>query len=1237
MAKKLTEDQLNWILSIDSTEAQQGIRKLANANKELEKANKERRAEMIRLESQGKKETQAYKNLSFVIEENSGKLRSNRQMIKALEDKIGTAGLTMSQLKKKAQDLQRQLDNTSQATNPSEWNALNNNLSKVRSKMDELKNSGKQTKDALSNLIPKISIGSIIGNIATTGFQKITETIQAFKEFVKEGINMAGMAQGVERAFNRISNPDTLSELQKATKGTVNNLELMKAAVQANNFNIPLSEIGTLLRFAQQRAQETGQSVDYLTQSIVTGIGRKSPLILDNLGISAVKLNEEFSKTGNFAKAVGNIVREELAKSGESIDTTADKAQRRSTLLQNIQLSIGQRMTGMAESTGSAWISFLGVIDKWVKIPTVEKLRDEQREVNILANSIKAAEGHAETRTLLIIEMNRQYPSFLSNLDTERLTNEQISKRLQDVNEEYNKRIRIQVMNDKILAPLQKKRNELIEDEMSGITSLNRIADLYGNKMSRSFVDAIRSGDVLKMSTKDIEFELNKMRSYGAAGGLTLGMEKTINRLKEIPSELGKVEKQIETTTDRISSFGKKDDPDPVKEEISKIKELEDKRKGLIETMSESTEEKIKEKNIAIQAIDEKIAKLKSLGIEKENPKTPNSNPYQEELESVDKMISDKRLKISNDFVEGRILKDEYNHQIEALELESLNRKLAIYKVGSEERKKIEQQVLDYRIKQTLNEEKEKIAAIKNNRDNQLQIEQENFTQQQSVLEKHLSSEKITQDQYNMLMLNLEDESASSRLQIQQNYAKDITSLEIQTGSLKAEAIQEANKVVLDADLQATQSRAKQQKALQNLVKDFKGEFKLTTLDEDIDLQLKVLEASYQARKEMANKANLDTLELDRAYERAKTNILQSGEDRRNQIRSQYGLLSLQEQFEIEQEQLTKQREEGLLSEEEYQKALTNIKINTLKTYYDYYKQLVTGALSALEESELANIDAKYDVEIQRAQGNADEVARLEKEKEQKKLEVQKKYAGANFAIKVSQIIADTAVSIMRAYAELGPIGGTVAAAFLAVIGAAQIATANAERKKVMNMTANGSTSGSKSGSGTGQYVATGKESGGYINVSRAQDNKEFNALLNPDQRGYVNRPTVIVGEGPDSNEWVASNDALKNPTVAPIIHLLNQSQEAGTIRTIDMNQIMRRQMAGFSSGGFISSSANSSPSIQAQARSSGDGKLTPILSDLTNVLSTLQAKGLKAYVVYSDIQDAGKLLNKAKSIGGKQ
>ena len=279
------------------------------------------------------------------------------------------------------------------------------------------------------------------------------------------------------------------------------------------------------------------------------------------------------------------------------------------------------------------------------------------------------------------------------------------------------------------------------------------------------------------------------------------------------------------------------------------------------------------------------------------------------------------------------------------------------------------------------------------------------------------------------------------------------------------------------------------------------------------------------------------------------------------------------------------------------------------------------------------NIDAKYDVEIEAAKGNAEEVERLENEKAQKKLDVQKKYADVNFAIEVSQIMANTAVAIMQAFAQLGPIGGAVAAALMTVTGAAQVASANAERKKVKNMTLSGSSS---SGRETGTRVATGREKGGKVDVTRAQDGKLFpDAEYDPDARGFIDRPTVIVGEGPAgrSKEWVASNAAVNNPTIAPFLQLLDAHQQAGDISTIDLNQIMRQRMAaGYASGGSISTPV----AIPAGNTTNSNVGESAVIAELLALLSFLKENGIPAYVVLSELEKKQNLRDRSRIIGSK-
>ncbi len=503
-----------------------------------------------------------------------------------------------------------------------------------------------------------------------------------------------------------------------------------------------------------------------------------------------------------------------------------------------------------------------------------------------------------------------------------------------------------------------------------------------------------------------------------------------------------------------------------------------------------------------------------------------------------------------------------------------------------------ETNLLDLEIKK----DKESLNSLRIVRDQKIQIEEDTYKKEKTVYERSLANRSITEEQYKALLLSLDSTSAESRLNIQKEYLSDVQGSEIQSASLKVKAIEDGNKSVLDADLKAAQARAAQQKTLQNLLKDFKGEFKLTTVGEDTELQLKTLEASYQARKEMAEKANMDTTELDKAYALAKSNIMEDSENKIKSIRQQYGLLSMQEEQQMELTLLEQQRAQGLLSEEDYQSAKANIRIKYLKKSFDYYKNLFSGAISALQEAELANIDAKYDVEIERAQGNSEEVSRLENEKEQKKLDVQKKYAGVQFAVKVSEIIANTAVAIMQAYAQLGPIAGTVAAALMGVTGAAQIAIANAERKKIMNMTVSGNSSSSNSG----KRVVTGYSEGGYTGHGRVLE-----------VAGDVHRMEYVVPA------WEMNEPAAMNHVMA--LEAIRRERTS--------SNPLPASVSGFAEGGYT---GNSSQGISL------DKEMLAVLKELNIVLSYLRSNPLRAFIVLSELQSKIDLQENSKKIGSK-
>jgi hypothetical protein len=174
--------------------------------------------------------------------------------------------------------------------------------------------------------------------------------VREIAAFTLEISRLAGEAKGVSEAFDRLPRSERLmKDLKAATGETVSELDLMKRTVQATNFGISLGALPKLLEFASIRAQQTGQSVDYLVDSIITGIGRKSPLILDNLGISAVALKDKMNgvavasaSVGEVADAVGKIAEDSLKNMGEFSDNTSSKVQTLTASWDNFKVALGR-------------------------------------------------------------------------------------------------------------------------------------------------------------------------------------------------------------------------------------------------------------------------------------------------------------------------------------------------------------------------------------------------------------------------------------------------------------------------------------------------------------------------------------------------------------------------------------------------------------------------------------------------------------------------------------------------------------------------------------------------------------------------------------------------------------------------------------------------------------------------------------------------------------------------------
>lgn len=1020
MAKKLSEDQIKWVLSLDVSEAEEGYHKLRQENKQLEERNKEVKKSLRELEKAGKQTGEAYTRLSAELAENNKKLATNREMTKKLSLQMGVTNMTMTQLKRHAADLQKQLDNTSEALHPEEYAKLNSQLTETKNRMNELKGVGKQVEGELAQIVKSRGVfiamwGNIYAKLAEVGSQLLGQGI----DFVKQGKEMAASADGITRAFNGLDQPGLLQNLRAATKGTVSDLELMKAAVKAKDFQIPLEDLGKYLQFAQLKAQQTGESVEFLTESIVTGLGRQSVQILDNLGLSASEINAEVEKTGEFMQGVANIVEKQLAQAGEQYISAADKVQQRSVTLQNIQLSIGQRFLSMSQGIDSVWSGILKAVDKFVAIPAEQKIRVERQEVNQLAGAILSASGNTEIRNKLIKEMNQKYPDFLKNLDLEKLTNEQLIIRLRDVNQEYSKRIRMQVLNDKVLAPVQEKEKKLTEEQMDIYKSLAFAVETYGSKMSDSFREAIKNGSVVNLTTEQLNQELQKMEKNGVAKGFTrgswfsAGLEDDITRLKQIPQELQNVQTEIEKTMSAINGMSGTSSSGQDTPPTSGTNPTETPVTGGTP------------------------------------PITPTTSVVAQQLAEQTRLYEEAQIALKERYLSGQDeelqCRSEFNAAMQQLLMDDLNARLAIMGLEPEQRRQLEQQLLDIKVKA------------------------------------------------------LED-FRTKRLEFQ--------------------------------ELEQTDRLADNQKALDDAM--VSAHEKLRLIQENQQKQIRIIQASLQQQ-----------VEQYKGYG--------------SQIGTALGNV--------------------LSGQEDMVSAFGNTMIDIL---FDVLGQIINTKIA-----------------------EATAVAVAEQAK----------------AAAIAAAQPDSVVTF-----------GATAAARTAVIGGlimAALTAAKTALKGLLTRKSGGSSSVSTTATPTsGQRYVTGRAAGGFFDVTRAQDGRTFQAKYDPFHRGFVNGPTVLVGEGPQSREWVASNAAVQNPTVAPVLSLIDHAQQAGTIRSLDLNKYMAVQAMGKQSGGSFTSLPESGEGL--------DVGLSTAVKELKELFQNISDEGLPAYMYLDEFEKKQDLRNRSRKIGSK-
>ena len=411
------------------------------------------------------------------------------------------------------------------------------------------------------NMKKMTAYGMAVG-VAASAINKLTGDLS---ECIAQCTELAKAGEGVRIAFERLNNPGLLDNLRKATHGTVTDIELMKAAVKFNDFKLPVEELGTMLAFAQQKAKDTGQSVDYMVDSIVTGLGRKSLMILDNLGLSAAEIKTKMAETGDMTKAVGEIIREQMSNAGDYVETAADRATQADVQLKNAMEDLGRTFQPLSDAGTSMFknleIEALNLLNNAVK-PLINALtaagrmrslynaqsKTNNAKIQEFLGGLANSEMPERQHQINLAYYDKQINSFKQYLaDYKTWQKDKTAVGAYDRMQAFTKSTGLSMYSD------VQEQMEVLKKQKADYA--NAAKDILNTKVKIDTTEAAQSLDGLKKKLK----ELQEQRKAAINAGDTDKSKDLLKQINQVKSEIrGLDPNALKTTTTKNTELDKK-------------------------------------------------------------------------------------------------------------------------------------------------------------------------------------------------------------------------------------------------------------------------------------------------------------------------------------------------------------------------------------------------------------------------------------------------------------------------------------------------------------------------------------------------------------------------------------------------------------------------------------------------------------------------------------------------------
>ncbi|MBW3519492.1 phage tail tape measure protein [Flavobacterium sp. NKUCC04_CG] len=280
MAKRIVDEELKLSIIIDGNAAQKELLNLEKSTRSLNTENKELLTQKRLLEKQGKKNSDAYRNLNRTIRQNNLQITANKNQMSQLQKEIGLTGLTTAQLDTTAKQLKATLRHL--IPDSTDYVRYKKELADVNKRLAELRGGAEQAGFSLNKMATgfnKYSVmgASIVASIAggVVSIQKVIDyngklsdsqaDVMKTTSLTKKEVNELTASFGLFKT--RTARVELLKFAEEGGRLGIQGIENVKAFVRvANQMKVALGD-----DLSEVQIREVGKMVDIYKVGTETG------------------------------------------------------------------------------------------------------------------------------------------------------------------------------------------------------------------------------------------------------------------------------------------------------------------------------------------------------------------------------------------------------------------------------------------------------------------------------------------------------------------------------------------------------------------------------------------------------------------------------------------------------------------------------------------------------------------------------------------------------------------------------------------------------------------------------------------------------------------------------------------------------------------------------------------------------------------------------------------------------